>query len=136
MEARCQCGAVSFTVPGEPVGFYVCHCTECRAQSSSAFGITVSFPNFELPRSTTDRLGVYVRPTDSGKTLRCLFCKTCGSRMLHLTDGGRTISVKGGALKDLGKGRLELANAVHIWCKRALVPIPEGAEQYDEEPPE
>lgn len=26
--------------------------------------------------------------------------------------------------------------AVHIWCKRAIVPIPEGAERWEGEPDE
>ncbi|KAK6948887.1 hypothetical protein Daesc_008958 [Daldinia eschscholtzii] len=38
MDARCQCGAVSFKTPlPKPLALYICHCAECRRQTSSAF---------------------------------------------------------------------------------------------------
>lgn len=39
------------------------------------------------------------------------------------------VSVKGGCLDGL-----DWSKAVHIWTKSAMVPIPEGAESYPEEP--
>lgn len=43
----------------------------------------------------------------------------------------KTVTIKGGVLEGL-----KWEGAVHIWCKRAVVPIPVGAERWDGEPPE
>jgi len=39
--------------------------------------------------------------------------------------------VKGGCIEGL-----DWSNVKHIWCKRAMVPIPEGVERSEEEPEE
>jgi hypothetical protein len=52
MEARCQCGEVSFKTPLEkPLALYICHCLECRRQTGSAFGTSAIFPRFQLPET-------------------------------------------------------------------------------------
>lgn len=57
------------------------------------------------------------------------FCKTCGSRLIH-TDGKNRCFVKAGCLEGLTKEMLD--KAAHLWTKRAVVPIPPNAEQYEE----
>ncbi|OAA68225.1 Mss4-like protein [Niveomyces insectorum RCEF 264] len=127
MEARCQCGAVSFMTPTEhPLALYICHCYECRRQSSSAFGTSAIFPRFALPDDKP--LSCYVRPTVSGASLYCYFCKNCGTRLLHATPGKNVVSVKGGCLKGL-----DWRTAIHIWTKTAMVPIPESCESHSED---
>ncbi|KAI0532747.1 glutathione-dependent formaldehyde-activating [Xylaria digitata] len=130
MEAQCQCGAVRFTTPlPKPLALYICHCAECRRQSSSAFGTSAIFPRFELPK--TELLSCYTRPTHSGHTLYCYFCQRCGTRLIHTTPGRNVVSVKGGCLDGLDWG-----TAIHIWTKSAMVPIPERCESHSEEPSE
>lgn len=144
LKARCQCSKVQFTTSTDkPLAIYACHCTECRHQSSSAFGITAVFPFFELPDFASDLVGSYTRITLKGRHMECLFCKNCGARLLHrfrdtLPAPGEkpspttTYSVKGGCLEDLDKEMVK--GAVHIWTKHAIVEIPEGAEQWEEGP--
>ncbi|KAI4593562.1 hypothetical protein KJ359_009248 [Pestalotiopsis sp. 9143b] len=104
MEARCQCGAVSFKTPmPKPLALYICHCAECRRQTSSAFGTSAIFPRFPLPAS---------------EELSC-----------YSNQGKNVVSVKGGCLDGL-----DWTTAIHIWTKSAMVPIPEGSECYSEEP--
>ncbi|KAF3764532.1 hypothetical protein M406DRAFT_322642 [Cryphonectria parasitica EP155] len=127
MDAACQCGAVTFKTPiGRPLALYICHCAECRRQTSSAFGTSAIFPRFELPDA--ELLSVYTRPTVSGQTLYCYFCKKCGTRLIHTTPNKNVVSVKGGCLEGLDWSR-----AIHIWTQSAMIPIPEGAESYSEE---
>ena len=38
---RCRCGRVRFVLREEPISFYLCHCTDCQAESGSAFGQTM-----------------------------------------------------------------------------------------------
>ncbi|KAJ5103966.1 hypothetical protein N7532_004495 [Penicillium argentinense] len=144
MQGRCQCSKVQFTTPTDkPLAVYACHCTECRHQSSSAFGITVRFPYFELPESVNDLVGIHARLTLKGRTMECLFCKSCGARLMHRfrddipAPGEKprltaVSSVKGGCLEELDREMMR--NAIHIWTKHAIVDIPEGVEQWEEAP--
>jgi hypothetical protein len=60
MNASCQCGAISFKTPlPKPLAVYICHCDECRRQSSSAFGCSAIFPAFPLPANVKGALSVY-----------------------------------------------------------------------------
>ncbi|KAL6249317.1 hypothetical protein RBB50_003170 [Rhinocladiella similis] len=136
MEGRCQCDAVHFSTPlPKPLKWFVCHCLECRRQSSSAFGITAIFPAFDIQAAASkggDDIGFFTHSnTASGNTKKCYFCKTCGTRLMH--GGGAFVAVKGGCLEEVDRDCL--ASATHIWTKRALMPIPEGVESWPEEPP-
>ena len=164
MEGRCQCGSVTFRTPQEkPLKWFVCHCLECRRQSASAFGISAIFPNFDLlgqdPGGTDDQatgsdtreeataqqqgnslVGIYEHSnTTSGRAKTCYYCKACGTRIMNLSvvpgsDGkGGFAAVKGGCLEGINKDIL--SGATHIWTSRALMPVPEGAEQYERDPP-
>lgn len=126
MEASCQCGAVSFKTPlPKPLALYICHCSACRRQTSSAFGTSAIFPRFPLPDAKL--LNCYTRPTTSGHTLYCYFCKNCGTRLLHTTPDKNVVSVKGGCIDGL-----DWKTAIHIWTNSAMVPIPEGSESHSE----
>ena len=46
---------------------------------------------------------------------------------------GGYVSVKGGVLEGLDGD--VLTTATHIWTKSAVVPIPEGMERFEGEPP-
>ena len=38
---RCRCGRARFVLREEPISFYLCHCTDCQAESGSAYGQTM-----------------------------------------------------------------------------------------------
>lgn len=116
----------------KPTVVYICHCTICRRQSGSAFGISAIFPAFTIDSANSDCLREFARPTASGKTMRCYFCSNCGSRLMHARDGVASVSVKGGSLPGLTKDMV--AGAVHIWTKEAIVDIPAGVESLEGEP--
>jgi hypothetical protein len=128
----CQCGSVRYEISGRPVALYVCHCHECQKQSASAFGITYTIGRDDL-HLKCGTVKVWSRAADSGRTVRCLFCPDCGSRLWHEYSGDSTlIGIKGGSLDD----PIDLQTATHIWTSRKLpgVVIPEGAAQFPKEP--
>ncbi|KAJ5155369.1 hypothetical protein N7492_008172 [Penicillium capsulatum] len=145
MKARCQCGKIQFTTPlDKPLRLHACHCTECRHQSASAFGITAIFPYFELPESVAGDVGSYIRVTLKGRHMECLFCKQCGSRLAHRfreyvpAPGEQpvawaTTNVKGGCLEGLDRELMK--SAVHIWTQHAVVDIPADVESWPQESP-
>jgi len=123
----CQCGAIRFRLTAAPARVYCCHCTECRRQSASAFGISalVAEGGVELLRGQPTQ---WSRATASGGTMACAFCPACGSRLWHRA--GDVISVKGGALDETPEP------SAHIWLhsKMPWVVIPEGVDQWQREP--
>ncbi|KXT12702.1 hypothetical protein AC579_5221 [Pseudocercospora musae] len=78
-------------------------------------------------------LADYTRKTFTGAQKHGYCCKACGSRLLHHTDGGKTVGVKGGAMPGLSAEMME--TAVHIWIEEAVLDIPSGGVRYEGEPP-
>ncbi len=128
----CQCGAVRYELTGKPLETYICHCSECRRQSASAFGISVIVrsADFHLVQGAVKQ---WSRPTASGQQLGCYFCPACGTRLWHGDkDGEKTISIKGGSMDD----PVDLTGVPHIWTASKLpgIVIPRNALQYLQEP--
>jgi len=130
----CQCGGLRYEVSEPVLGLYACHCAECRRQSGSAHGLTLTVPRAALRfRCGTPR--TWSRSTDSGTKLDCLFCGHCGTRVVHLRDAApATAGIKAGTLDE----PVDLAQAIHIWTSRALpgALIPVDRPSYPEEPPD
>lgn len=81
---------------------------------------------------------IYERPTATRRTMQCLFCTRCGCRLVHMGKGeeekkGAIISVKGGCLKGITKDMMR--DAIHLWTTCAIVEIPEGAQQFEDDGP-
>ena len=128
----CQCGAVRYECAGEPFGLFACHCTECRKQSASAFGMSapIAREGFLVSKGEPK---FWARRGDSGLIIRCAFCGDCGSRLWdEPADAPQIVVLKGGSLDD----PVDFAAAIHIWTSRKLpgVVIPEGAKQFPREP--
>ncbi|KAL7906173.1 Mss4-like protein [Trichoderma velutinum] len=130
MDARCQCGSVRFKTPlPEPLALYICHCSSCRKQTGSAFGTSAIFPHFRLPDTEDLSCYAYVLPQGGKSSLifYSYFCRSCGTRLIHMTPSKNVLSVKGGCIEGL-----DWTKAIHIWTKSAMVPIPEGSEAHSE----
>jgi hypothetical protein len=144
LTGSCQCKAVQyqFTSPIESV--FICHCTACQKTTGSSFGISVEVALASLhisgPAPTEPaQLSTVKRMTDSGRGHTGKFCPACGVRIWNASDhalGQGLVYIKGGTLDE--GARLDIGKAVHIWTKSKMrgVVIPDGAEQYEEEPPE
>lgn len=133
MKATCQCGLSSFELATPPKRLFVCHCLCCRAQSSSAFGLSLLYAVEDVPE-LPKTLKKWDRPTDSGNIISGYFCEQCGSRMAHVNTRGY-VSIKGGVYE--GMEKLEWEKATHLYTRTKLpwVVIPETAEQYQAEIP-
>lgn len=124
----CQCGAVRHAVAAVPSRVHVCHCTDCRAQSSSAFGISALVPPAGL-HLTRDAPWVRSHPTPSSKVLACAFFPDRGRRVWHVNEpDGPEMSIKGGSLDD----PVDLTGASCIWTRSKLrgVVSPPGVKQF------
>jgi hypothetical protein len=117
----CLCGAVRYSVRGDPVQVGRCHCTDCRKESGSAFSVYGQWPveAFELSGelSSFDGRG---------------FCPRCGSRLLNPADpGDELVEIRIGSLDE---APFELRPEHELWVKRreSWIPPVAGAAQYDE----
>jgi hypothetical protein len=115
----CLCGRVRYSVSGEPKRVGICHCTDCRQESGSAF---TYFGVWEAEAfSTTGETAIY-----EGRR----FCPHCGSRLFANNDVEAEIK-----LGSLDTAPTDLVPTYELWVKRRerwLQPLP-GAEQYDED---
>lgn len=130
----CQCGAVRFEITAEPLTAYVCHCSDCRKQSGSAFGMGIVVAN-EAIRMLQGETKVYVKTADSGREAECHFCPQCGSRILHRGKAGPPMSIiKTGLLDDAS----EIVPVAHFFTRSAdpWVEIPDGVLAYETQPSE
>ena len=98
----CQCGALRYEVRAEPIAVWACHCSQCRKQSGSAFGLSMAIP-LEALVFTSGEPAVWTRAADSGHMVDCLFCSQCGSRIAHRRhDHQGRITLKPGTLDSIG----------------------------------
>jgi hypothetical protein len=74
----CFCGAVEFTVTGEPLAQGYCHCNSCRAWSAGPVNAFSLWPPeaFRITKGA-DRVGVYRKSEQSHRQ----FCTTCGGHV-------------------------------------------------------
>jgi hypothetical protein len=116
---KCLCGQVQISVEGEPLRVGICHCSNCRQESGSAFtfyGVWAAY-QFQRAGDTSEFRGQH-------------FCPACGSRLFSVDD--REAEVKLGILSEVPTS---LVPSYELWVKRRepwLRPIKE-AEQYEED---
>ena len=93
----CLCGAVRYSVEGEPLMVFHCHCRDCQRHGGSLvhYGVMVR----ESQLSLEGELASYELASDSGRKITRQFCPTCGSgvrNILEMAPG--TFVVKGGTI--------------------------------------
>ena len=76
---HCQCGAVSFTVDGEPTRMAQCHCEDCRRSTGTGHNAQAFFAKGAV--SITGKTQTYQHFADSGSVRIRHFCPVCGSRL-------------------------------------------------------
>lgn len=132
LRGSCQCRSVRYEIGREPLTVYACHCTECQRQSGSAFSLSMVVPR-EAVAIIDGRPKEWLRRTDGGRTVSCLFCGDCGARLYHEPHSNRAITiVKPGTLDDTSW----LSPVGHIWTRSAQpwFRIPVTSITYDVQP--
>jgi hypothetical protein len=117
----CLCGAVRYSLEGEPFHVGRCHCADCRRESGSTYTIYGQWP-----RDAFTLEGEYA--TYEGRS----FCPRCGSSLFTLEEGA--VELRLGSLDD---PPFELKPEAEVWIKRreSWLPAVEGASQHRENRP-
>lgn len=116
---QCLCGLVRVSVRGEPLRVGICHCTNCRKESGSAFTYYAIWP-----------VDQFEHEGETSEFNRQHFCARCGASMFSLDE--REAEIKLGTLTE---APTNFVPTYELWIKRRepwLRPIP-GAVQYLED---
>lgn len=77
LTGSCLCGALQYSIEGEPVRFYHCHCSRCRKSTGTGHASNVFVSGGSLQWSgDTGLIGSYKVP-EAERFVR-IFCTTCG----------------------------------------------------------
>ena len=127
-QGSCFCGAVQFTVTGEPVGMGYCHCDSCRHWSAGPVNaFTLWKPEQVKVTQGADNIGSYNKtPTSYRK-----WCKTCGGHIFseHPTMG--LTDVYAAVIPELA-----YAPGVHVHYQETVLRITDGLPKMKDMPKE
>jgi hypothetical protein len=111
-EGGCLCGAVRYSVEGDPVVVALCHCSVCRRSAGAPVVAWAMFPLAGFAY-TAGKPAVYASSPGSGRT----FCRDCGANVGFTSD-----NLPG--LVDLTVASFDdpatLPPQVHIWDSKRL----------------
>jgi len=131
-EGGCLCGALRYRLAGDPLTFYVCHCTDCQAQTGSAFGLSML-----VPRSVFEVLEgeprLYEVEMPDGRIKRACYCGECGTRLWgEPVLAPAVVTLRPGTFDDPSWA----APIAHIWTRsaQAWVAIPEDTLRFEGQP--
>ncbi|KAI4843172.1 hypothetical protein E4T44_06886 [Aureobasidium sp. EXF-8845] len=133
-KGSCYCGKITFSYEGKPANSAICHCTDCRKISGSAFSTNIIVPtsSFSLLTGTPKK---YSATADSGRKVTTVFCDNCGSSLWREGDMSTAegiLVVRVGVLD--GREALEEGGpkAEVYTCERAKwLGEREGVEQFE-----
>jgi hypothetical protein len=97
-KASCCCGACSVEVQGEPDLNAICHCSNCKRRTGSAFGWSVYFADEQVISRNGD-FRLYEIPGRNPQ--QRWFCTVCGSTVLwKVAWRPRETGIAGGCFAD------------------------------------
>jgi len=98
-EARCACGALTARAEGDPVRLSVCHCTDCKRRTGSAFSWNVTYEGDRV--TIGGAFDSYTRGSDDGFWVRHHFCGGCGVTIFYeIERRPNMVSIPAGAFAD------------------------------------
>lgn len=131
--ARCACGAASITLASEPKVSCICHCTDCKRRTGSAFGVSNYFLRADLVESAGE-LAVYAFHHDEENyDEKRYFCKQCGTTLYwHSSHRPHVMGVAGGCLPEAGLASPSVSYSTSK--KLAWVEIPNDCKALERPP--
>jgi len=127
-QGRCFCGAVKFTISGEPVAMGYCHCESCRAWSAGPINAFTLWPPDALKITAgADNIGSYAKTPASERQ----WCKTCGGHLFTFHPAWNLVDVYAAVIPDLS-----FQPGVHVHYQETKLRMHDGLPKMKDVPAE
>ena len=127
-QGRCFCGAIEFTVTGEPAGMGYCHCESCRTWSAgpvNAFSLWQ--PDALKVTKGADQIGTFNKTPGSSRK----WCKQCGGHLFTDHPGMGLVDVYAAVIPTL-----EFKPGIHVHYQETRLPLKDGLPKMKDMPKE
>ena len=122
----CFCGAVQFTVTGEPAAMGYCHCDSCRRWSAGPVNaFTLWNPQSVKVTRGADLIGTYNKTPASARK----WCKSCGGHVFTDHPGMNLTDVYAAVIPDF-----PYKPGVHVHYQENVLPIKDGLPKMKDVP--
>jgi hypothetical protein len=127
-KGSCFCGAVEFTVSGEPSAVGYCHCNSCRHWSAGPVNaFSLWSPEAITVTKGADRVGVYNKSAQSYRK----FCMTCGGHLFTAHPPWNVVDVYAAAIPDF-----PFQPKVHVNYQSTVLRMKDGLPKFSDFPKE
>jgi len=127
-KGSCFCGAVQFTVSGEPAAMGYCHCESCRTWSAGPVNaFTLWKPESLKISKGADNIGKYNKTPRSGRQ----WCKSCGGHLFTEHPHWSLIDVYAAVIPGF-----PYKAGVHVNYQETRLPIKDGLPKMKDLPAE
>ena len=124
----CFCGAVQFTVKGDPAAMGYCHCESCRHWSAGPVNaFTLWNPEAVKITRGADNIGTYNKTPGSSRK----WCKTCGGHLFTDHPGMKLIDVYAAVIP-----KLPYKPGIHVNYQETVLHIKDGLPKMKDMPKE
>ena len=122
----CFCGAVQFTLTGQPVAMGYCHCGSCRSWSAAPVNaFTLWKPDAVRVTRGQDRIGTYNKTPRSYRK----WCKSCGGHVFTEHPLWRLTDVYAASIPGF-----PFRAGVHVNYQETVLPIEDGLPKFKDVP--
>jgi len=127
-QGGCFCGAVKFTVTGEPAAMGYCHCESCRSWAAAPVNaFTLWKPESLHITRGADNIGTYNKTARSSRK----WCKTCGGHLFTEHDHWQLTDVYAGVIPEF-----PYQAGVHVNYAETTLRIKDGLPKLKDLPAE
>ena len=105
MTASCACGQALITVNAPPSALGVCHCSNCKRRTGSAFGISAYFDRSAVVRQEGSTSVYSFHHAAQNHDQQRQFCSKCGTTLFwYVSTLPDKIGIAGGCFAEQGLG--------------------------------
>jgi len=127
-QGKCFCGAVEFTVSGEPAAMGYCHCDSCRHWSAGPVNAFSLWQPSQLKVTKgKDQIGEYHKTEKSHRQ----WCKKCGGHLFTDHPPFKMIDVYAAMLP-----QMKFKPGIHIFYGEKMLSIKDGLPKFKDAPKE
>lgn len=127
-QGRCFCGAVQFTVSGEPAAMGYCHCGDCRRWSAGPVNaFTLWKPDALKVTQGGDNIGTYNKTANSSRK----WCLSCGGHLFTDHPHWNLVDVYAATIPDF-----PFKPGVHVNYQETVLRVKDGLPKLKDLPKE